>query len=334
MNRGDDAAGHAALFPNGEAARALALETDSMLDERIVYLNGDFVKWQQAAVHMMSHSFGRGSAVFEVLSVHETDRGPCVFRLDRHLERLFRTAELLNMTLPISPEALSAACLQTVSRNGIRQGFIKVICYYGQVAFDILPPEGPMDVAVFALDPAADLEKSPFYSENGVSAAFSSWRKLDPQTIPVEAKAAANYLNGMLARNDARRRGFDLVILLDTQGFVAEGATEAVFMVENGVLHTACPGTVLLSITRRSLLEAAASLGIETREERMHPDRLLSAAEVFFAGTPSKVLPINQIEDRRIDAAPGPVTRRLSALMHEIVSGRRQPFNDWLFPVR
>ncbi len=303
-----------------------------MLEERIVYLNGEYVPWNNARVHVMCYSFGRGAAVFEVMSVHEVDGGAAVFRLDEHIARLFRTVEILNMKLSRKREEIQEACLELVRRNGASRGFIKVICFHPQVAFEILPPDDPLNISMFFVDPDADLGglKMPF--ENGATACFSRWRKLDPQTVPVEAKAAANYLNGMMARAEAKSRGFDNVIMLDTQGFVAEGGTESVFMVEKGALFTPIAGTVLLSITRRSLLQAAEVLGIEAVETRIHPERLLRADEVLFSGTPNKVLPVRRVEDRDINGTPGPVTRRLSEVIAEITSGRDKRFEEWLFP--
>jgi len=296
-------------------------------------MNNAFVPWNEAKAHVMCHSFGRGAAIFEVMSVHETSEGPVVFRLDEHMARLFRSAELLDMEIPLERGEIHEACLESVRRNQVSRGFIKVICFHSQVAFEILPPNVPMDVSIFVVDPAADLGGLKFPFDQGATACFSRWRKLDPQTVPIEAKAAANYLNGMMARAEARARGYDNVIMLDTQGFVAEGGTESVFMVENGALLTPCAGTVLLSITRHSLLQAAEVLGLEARETRIHPDRLQKADEILFSGTPNKVLPVRRIEEWDLDGTPGPVTRRLSTLMTEITSGRDDRFRGWLFPV-
>ncbi len=304
-----------------------------MLDERVVYLNGAYVPWNEAKVHMMCHSFGRGSAIFEVLSVHDVNDSAALFRLDEHVARLFRTAELLGLTLPSSREEIHEACLESVRRNGVKQGFVKVICFHSGIAFEILPPDVPMDVSVFVVDPAADLGGLKFPFGQGATACFSRWRKLDPQCVPVEAKAAANYLNGMMARAEARSRGYDNVIMLDTQGFAAEGGTESVFMVENGTIMTPAAGTVLLSITRRSILDLAEVLGLEAREVRIHPDRLLKADEVFFSGTPTKVLPVRRLEDHDIPGTPGPITQKLSEAMAGVTSGADERFRDWLFPV-
>ncbi|MEJ2724012.1 MAG: branched-chain-amino-acid transaminase [Deltaproteobacteria bacterium] len=305
-----------------------------MLEERVVFVNSRFIPWKEAKVHMMSHSFGRGSAIFEVMSLHETGAGPAVFRLDEHIRRLFTTARLLDMEIPLTPHAFQQAVMETVKENGVKEGFIKIICFYPQIAFEILPPQKVLDAAIFVVDPVQDLGGLRFPFERGASACISKWRKLDPETVPVEAKAAANYLNGMLARAEARERGFDQVIMLDTQGFIAEGGTESVFLIKDGRLMTPGLGTVLMSISRKTVLEIAPVIGIDTLEGRLPPESLYEADEIFFSGTPMKVLPVRQIEDRALDEAPGPVTRKLGNLVNEIVSGRDERCRSWLFPVR
>ncbi len=304
-----------------------------MLEDRIVNINGEFVPWGEAKVHMMSHSFGRGSAIFEVISVHETNNGPSIFRLDEHAKRMFRTAELLDMALPVTPEEFENSVLDTVKHNGIREGYVKVIGYFPQVAFEILPPQKTLDLAVFVVDPIEDFGGLDFPFENGVSICIPTWRKLDPTTVPIEAKAAANYLNGMVARSEAIQRGFNNAVMLDTQGFIAEGGTESVFLVIDDQLMTPALGTVLPSITRKSLLQAAKALGIETQEGRLKPDYFFEAQEIFLTGTPMKVLPVKKIEDRVLDKVPGPIAQRLASLMSDLFAGRDHRFKDWLFPV-
>jgi branched-chain amino acid aminotransferase len=304
-----------------------------MLAERMVFVNGGFVKWQDATVHMMSHSFARGSAIFEVISFYATGSGPAVFRLDDHVARLEKSASFLGMELPLSHEALCRAVADTVRRNRLGRGVIKVIGFYPQFALDIQPPQKRLDIAIFTLDPAQDLKDFEFSFEKGTSAGIARWRKLDPETIPIEAKAAANYLNGMIARLDVQKRGLEDAILLDTQGFIAEGATESVFLVKDGKLLTPCLGTVLDSITRRSILQVARHLGIETFEGRLRPALLFEADEVFFANTPFKVIPVRRIEDRRMSATPGPIQRRLWDVLQKIATGQEPDFAEWLYAV-
>jgi branched-chain amino acid aminotransferase len=304
-----------------------------MLEDRLVWINGDFVKWAQATVHMMSHSFARGSAIFEVISFYATATGPAVFRLHDHIARLEKSAAYLDMELPAGHEAICRSVAETVRRNRIGQGAVKVIGYYPQFALDIQPPQKRLDVAVFALDPAQDIKDLEFSFEKGTTAGIARWRKLDPETVPIEAKAAANYLNGMIARLDVQKRGLEDAILLDSQGFIAEGATESIFMVKEGRLLTPSLGTVLDSITRRSILQVARHLGIETFEGRLKPELLFEADEVFFSNTPFKVIPVSRIEDRSMPEAPGPMQQKLWDALQKIAAGKEPAFADWLYPV-
>jgi branched-chain amino acid aminotransferase len=301
-----------------------------MIENRIVFVNGAYVPWGKATVHIMSHSFGRGSAIFEVMSFFETVSGPAIFRLEAHIERLFRSAELLNMELPLSEEEFCKTVAGTVKRNDLQQGIIKIICYYPQLSVEILPPQRQLTVSIFAFDPQKDFERFGIPFEQGVTAFISHWRKLDPQTVPIEAKASANYLNGMIARAEAKENGFEYAIMLDTQGFVAEGGTESVFVVKDNRLLTPSAGTVLKSITRMSILEATQVAGIACFEERLKPQLLFEADELFFASTPFKVLPVKQINDRKLEVAPGPVTRQVANLMDQVVGGNDDRFKDWL----
>ncbi|MCU0561143.1 MAG: aminotransferase class IV [Desulfobacterales bacterium] len=305
-----------------------------MLDERQVWINGDFVPWNQATVHMMCHSFARGSTIFEVISFYATAAGgPAVFRLHEHIARLERSAAHLAMELPGDHEALCRAVAETVHRNRLAQGTVKLVGYYPQVALDIQPPQKRLDVAVFALDPSRDLAGLEFSFERGTTAGIARWRKLDPQSVPIEAKAAANYLNGMVAKLDVQKRGFEDAILLDTQGFIAEGATESVFLVKEGRLLTPSLGTVLDSITRRSILQVARHLGIETFEGRLRPELLFAAQEIFFANTPFKVIPVRRIEERAMPAVPGPVQLKLAGFLGRVARGEEEAFKEWLYPV-
>jgi branched-chain amino acid aminotransferase len=304
-----------------------------MLKDRLAYVNGEFVAWENATVHLMCHSFARGSAVFEVLSLHATAAGPAVFRLREHIERLCRSTALLEMELPLSKEALHQSVIGTVRRNRLEKGVIKILCFFPQFSLEILPPQKKLDIAIFVLDPFHDLEEHDLPAnimEKGTTACISKWRKLDPQTVPVQAKAAANYLNGMMARTEATQRGFENAIMLDTQGFIAEGGTESVFLVKGGRLFTPALGTVLGSITRKSILEAARTIGIETGEERLDPQMLFEADEIFFASTTLKVFPVRQIEHQFLDETPGPLTRKLAELMDNISGGKDERFNHWL----
>jgi branched-chain amino acid aminotransferase len=301
-----------------------------MVNERKAWYNGRLIPWEHATVHILSHGFSRGSAIFEVFGVHPTAQGPAAFRMDLHFRRLFNTARLLGMELAQSAEELRQAVRETVQANGIDHGFIKMMAFYGEEAFAVLVPQAKLDLSVFAIPAGPDLGMD---TEKGVTACICKWRKLHPETVPVEAKSAANYLNGMLARQDALRRGFDLGIMLDTHGFVAEGSIESIFLVKDGVLRTPSLGCILPSVTRRSILEVARKEGIPVEEKSVRPEELLEADELFTSASPFKVLPIVRMADRILPQAPGPVSTRLNRLMEEICGGRDSRFRHWLIPL-
>jgi len=304
-----------------------------MLQERVVYLNGAYVTWDEAKIHIMSHSVGRGSAIFEVIGFHETAMGPAIFRLDEYVARFRNSAALLDMEPPLSAAGLEEAVLSTVRRNGLRKGMIKIMGFYPEISFKILPSRKQFQVAIFVFDPEGDLGERVQADEGGVTACVSRWRRLDPQTIPVEAKVAANYVNGIVARTEARNLGFDYAILLDMQGRLAEGGTESLFLVREGRLLTPSLGTILPGITRKTLIEVAESMGIGTLDGYLNPGVLDDAEEIFFSGTAAHVLPVRQVGARILKEVPGPVTRRLAERMAAITSGRDAQYLHWLFGI-
>lgn len=304
-----------------------------MLKERVVYLDGTYAPWDEAKIHIMSHSVARGSAIFEVIGFHKTATGPAVFRLDEYITRFRNSALLLEMEMPLSSGELQEAVLETIRRNGLKQGVIKMMGFYPEIAFKILPPRKRFQVAIFVFDLEGDLGERAQAGEGSVTACVSRWRRLDPQTVPIEAKVAANYMNGIVARTEARNLGFDYAILLDAQGCLAEGGTESIFLVREGRLFTPSLGTILNSITRKTLIEVAETMGIGTFAGRLDPGALNEAEEIFFSGTTTKLLPIRQVGNRILKEVPGLVTRRLTERMAAITSGRDAQFQRWLFGI-
>jgi branched-chain amino acid aminotransferase len=299
------------------------------VQDQQVWQNGRMIPWKNATIHLMSHSLTRGSAIFEVLAVYSTPRCPAAFRLPDHCDRLRRSAELLGMELVQSKEELIRAVVQTLKINGIREGFVKIMGYFREETFSISFSDPRLDLAIFTV-PAEEYRKA---FPPTISVCLSRWRKLHPETVPVEAKVAANYLNGMLARQEAARRGFDLAILLDTHGFLGEGSVESIFIVKDGTLLTSPLGLILSSISRRSVLEAAPIAGIKAAERPIRREELLEADEIFTSSTSRRVLPVSRIEDRILSEAPGPVSRRLAALMEAICSGRDERYKHWFQPI-
>ena len=303
------------------------------LQNRKIWLNGSFVPWAKATVHLMSHSFTRGSAIFEVMSLHSTSRGPAIFRLDDHLGRLQNSAKLIDMPLPLSLRALHNAALATVAENRLDRGIVKLICYYGGVEFEVIPNVKTVSVAVVAANPARDLGTAYYAGRAPARAAVSRWRKYHPQTVPIHCKAAGNYLSPMLAKQEVRERGFDIPIMLDTQGFIAEGATESLFLVQNRRIKTAPLSIVLPGITRRSVIEVARRLGYTVQEKKMKRQELFRADEAFYTSTSQKVWPIASIEKKKLPA-PGPVTAQLLEAFQKITAGQDPRFRKWLAVVK
>lgn len=298
-----------------------------MSDQRPVWLNGEMVPWEDAKAPLLSHGMSRGSTIFEVFGVHPGPDGPMAFRMDKHLDRLFHTAECLGMELAYTREEIAEAASKTVRANNVGRGLVKIIAYWSDEPIISLVLDAKLDTAVFAVPASAELMLD---VESTATACFSKWRKLHPETVPTTAKACAYYLNGMLARKSAMERGYDIGILRHTDGFVAEGSIEAVFMFKNGVLRTSPLGKILTSITRMSIIEAAEDAGIPVSEALISAEELLDADEIFTSHTGTKVLPIRKFEDRDLPA-PGPHTARISQIMKEITSFKTDRFKQHWF---
>ncbi len=306
-----------------------------MLSRRKVWIDGQLISFNKARVPLMSHSFTRGSAVFEVMSLHDTDKGPAVFRLDDHIERLFRSADMINMKLPLSASRMKSAVKETVAANTVRQGMLKLICYYGGIEFEVVPRNTEVSVGVFVVDLQKDLSAERFKKSERrhAEACFSEWRKIDPRTVPVECKCAANYLGGMVAKQDAINKGFTAPVLLDLKGHIAEGATESLFLVKNRVLKTPKLDTILSGITRKSVLKLARDANLDVVEKKLRPQELLEADEAFFTSSIVKIWPICRMEDVKLKA-PGEVSRLLEGMFEKILTGKVKSYNKWLTTIK
>ena len=296
-----------------------------MNSERKVWLNGEFVSWENATVPLLSHGFSRGSAIFDVFGIHEGPDGLFAFRMDEHLKRLMKSAELLGMEIAYSTEEIIDAVTETVRANDIGRGLVKILAYWGEEAIIKLVLESKLDVAIFTVP---DSEELGMDNPSPISACLSKWRKIHPETVPVAAKSCSNYLNGYLARKDANSRGFDVGLMVGTDGFLAEGSIESVFLVKDGVLKTPPLGRILSSVTRKSILQAAQTIGIPTSEDSILPGELFAADEIFTSHSGVKVSPINRFEDRNLQA-PGPITQQMMELMENILNRSDDRFNDW-----
>lgn len=300
-----------------------------MSDNRKVWMNGKLIPWCDATVPLMSHGFSRGSGIFEAFGVHESPEGPAAFRMDDHLRRLSRSALLLEMELGFSEAEIASAVAETVRANGGGRGIVKVMAYWSQETVAQLVLDEKLDVAIFVIGKGSDLKID---DTSSISACLSKWRKLHPETVQVEAKACANYLNAYLARRDAVNRGYDVGLMVGTDGLLAEGSIESAFVVKDGVLKTPPLGRILSSISRRTIVEVAPTLDIPVEESPLRADALFDADEIFTSHTGVKVHPVDRFEDRRLDA-PGPVTRRLIGLVDDILHFRDSTHSHYFQPL-
>lgn len=306
---------------------------------RRIWLDGALVPWSEATVHVLSHSMARGSLVFDYMSVHETPRGPAIFRLDDHVARFRASVDLVGLPLRLGGDALRRACLEAVRANpGAR--VVKLNAFIPSVEVDVVPVDDHVAVAAAAYDPVADVLARKPGKAPPAPATLRIWlekerRQRRPDILHPHAKVAANYTSPMIAKWKARRAGYDEVLLVDDEGWLAEGPTTNVFLVDGeGTLRTPPERSVLLGVTRRSILEIAKHDGIPVVEEPLRPGDLFAAAEAFLTGTSAGVWPIASVDDRAIGAgAPGPLSRRLGERFRQITSGRDAAFAHWLTPV-
>ena len=290
-----------------------------------VWLNSELIDWKDATVPLLSHGFSRASAIFEVFGTHIGPKGTMAFRMDEHLMRLMKSAELLGMELAYSIEEIAEAVRTTVKENKQRRGLVKILAYWGEEAVIQLLLDSPLDVAIFTVPESPELGLD---NAKPISACISKWCKIHPRTVPVAAKACSNYLNGYLARRDAVSRGYDIGIMLGTDGFLAEGSIESVFIVKDGILRTPPLGRILSSITRKSILDVVSEVGIPVLEHAISEEELLNADEVFTAHTGIKVSPIHRLENHELKG-PGPVTRNIMELMDGIFEFNDDRFSGW-----
>ena len=302
---------------------------------RRIWLDGAFVRWEQATVHVLSHSLQRGSLVFDYLSVHATPRGPAIFRLAEHAARFVRSAELVGLPLRLTQAEVAAAIVATVRANPGATA-VKVSAFVPSVEIDVVPADDRVSVAVAAFDPVADVLAPQGLAPRGpepLRVRIERQRRGRRRDIvPPHAKAAASYLSPLAAKWAARRAGYDEILLLDREGFVAEGPTCNVFLVDaDGGLRTPPERRILPGITRASVIALARHVGLEVRETRVRPEELANAAEVFLTSTSARIAPVASIDDAPTgDAAPGPVTQRLRARFAAVAAGADAEFAEWL----
>lgn len=294
-----------------------------------IWYNGEFVSHDDAQVHVLSHVIHYGSSVFEGIRCYETEQGSAVFRLEEHMQRLVDSAKVHRMDLPYDLDELNGAVVDTIEHSGLRECYIRPVVLRGKGPMGVNPLDNPVETYIAVWEWGQYLGEEAL--EKGVDVEVASWNRMAPNTHPAMAKAAGNYLNASLVKMDAVKNDKMEGIMLSTDGYVAEGSGENLFLVKDGTLYTAPVGlSILPGITRNSVITLAEDLGYTVEEKRIPREALLTADELFFTGTAAEVTPIRTVDDYTIgEGRRGPITKELQDAFFEVVRGGTDP-HDWL----
>ena len=294
----------------------------SMSDrDGLIWLDGELVDWRDAKIHVLTHTLHYGMGVFEGVRAYETDQGAAIFRLQEHTDRLFRSAHILNMKLPFSKEELNEAQRAAVRENNLDSAYIRPMAFLGSEGMGLRADNLKVHVMVAAWEwPAYMGEEA---KTNGIKIRTSSYTRHHVNITMCKAKANGNYINSMLALREALDSGCEEALLLDNEGYVAEGSGENFFLIRDGIIYTPELTSCLDGITRKTIIEMAQSLGYEVREKRITRDEVYIADEAFFTGTAAEVLPIQSLDGRVIgEGRRGPVTEKLQTMYFDTVTGK------------
>ena len=299
----------------------------------LIWMNGEFVAWEDAKVHVLTHGLHYGTGVFEGIRCYDTEIGPAIFRHREHLQRLQRSAELYYMPVPYDTEALRTATHELIGRNGLRSCYIRPIIFRGYGQMGLNPLEAPVDATIAVWEWGAYLGEEG--KRSGIRAKVSSWRRISPASLIPAAKACGQYLNSVLAKIESQKAGYEEAILLDDTGRVCESSGENVFVVWEGRIVTPPPAASILDgITRKSAIQIARDLGIEVIERDIARGELYLADEVFMTGTAAELVPVREIDDHTIgDGTPGTITRAVQTAFEDALAGRAERYREWLDPV-
>jgi branched-chain amino acid aminotransferase len=302
----------------------------SMADrDGVIWMDGELVPWREAQVHVLTHTLHYGMGVFEGVRAYKAQQGTAIFRLPQHTRRLFGSAHIMKMQVPWDLETISAAHRTVVRENALDSAYIRPMFFYGSEGMGLRADNLKVHAIVAAWEWGAYLGAENM--EKGIRIKTSSYTRHHVNITMCKAKANGHYINSMLALNEALTSGYDEAMLLDVDGFVAEGSGENIFIVRDGVLYTPDLTSALEGITRDTIVQLAQDEGLQVREKRITRDEVYLADEAFFTGTAAEVTPIREVDDRVIGhGGRGPVTERLQALYFDVVHGRRENYTAWL----
>lgn len=295
----------------------------------IIWIDGEMVPWREAKVHVLTHTFHYGMGVFEGIRAYTTEKGTAVFRLTEHMRRLFDSAHILAMPMPYTPETLTEATKTVIRENQLSSAYIRPVCFYGAEGMGLRADNLQVHAFVAAWDWGAYLGAEGL--EKGIRIKTASFTRHHVNITMCKAKANGNYMNSMLALQEAVACGFDEALLLDAEGYVAEGSGENIFIVRDGIIYTPDLTSALAGITRATIFTLAAELNLTVREKRITRDEVYIADEAFFTGTAAEVTPIRELDGRMIGSGRrGPITEQLQTRYFEVVHGRDAKHQDWL----
>jgi len=295
-----------------------------------IWMDGELVDWRDAKVHVLSHALHYGSGVFEGIRAYETSRGAAVWHLDEHLKRLFRSAKLYHMDIPYSREAIAEAIKEVIRANGLNACYIRPVAMRGYGEMGVNPLNAPVNVFVAVWPWGAYLGEEAL--EQGVRVKIASWRRNSQNSLPSTAKATGQYINGVLAKVESLKAGYDEAIMLNDAGFITDGSGENVFIVRDGVLTTPpISAGCLDGVTRQSVITISRDLGYRVREDNLVRTDLYNADEVFFSGTAAEITPIREVDDRVVgEGHRGPVTKELQGAFFSATKGETEKYVSWL----
>ena len=294
-----------------------------------IWMNGKFIDWADAKIHVMSHVIHYGTSVFEGMRCYKTPHGPSIFRLADHIRRMFDSAKIYRMPIPYTQEEIVNACKETIRVNGVESAYVRPIVYRGYYALGVDPSKCPVECVVGALNWGKYLGEEGLIK--GVDVCVSSWNRMAPNTMPTLAKAGANYMGSQLIKLEAMANGYTEGIGLDVFGYVSEGSGENLFVVRDGVIYTPpLDSSILSGITRDCVLKIAAELEIPVKEAKIQREFLYIADEIFFSGTAAEVTPIRSVDRIPIGSGSrGPLTEKIQTRYFEYVNGERENKYGW-----
>lgn len=301
-----------------------------MKESKYIWKNNELIPWAEATTHVLTHGLHYGTGVFEGIRVYNTAKGPAVFQLPLHIERLFDSALIYKMPMPYTKEEITDGLIKLVKENELTSCYVRPIVYRGYGVMGLNPKAAPVDVVIAAYEWGTYLGEDGL--ENGIRAKISTWKRIDSQILPALAKCTANYANSVLAKTEAIESGYDEALMLNLQGNIAEGPGENIFMIKENKIYTPpISDSILMGITALSVIEIAKDLGYEVISKTIKREELFIADELFFTGTAAEVTPIREIDGYQIGlTSKHAVTKKIQGKFFEIVEGKNEKYSKWL----